>query len=123
LDLREQSDRRLEKLHNEELHNLYSLPNVVRMIKSRRMIWAGHIVCMGDMRNAYRILNPLNLAVVHLLCCLPHRETDDGTHTTVTLKIYSKRTPCSIDIGVSLFDSAKFVVLWLKSRGLCIIAV
>jgi hypothetical protein len=31
------------KLHNEELHNLYSLPNIIRMIKSRRMRWAGHV--------------------------------------------------------------------------------
>jgi hypothetical protein len=41
------------KLHNEELHNLYSSPNRIRMIKSRRMRWAGH---MGEPRNAYRIL-------------------------------------------------------------------
>jgi hypothetical protein len=40
------------KLHNEELHNLYSLP---RMIKSRRMRWAGHVAHMGQKRNAYRI--------------------------------------------------------------------
>jgi hypothetical protein len=31
------------KLHNEELHNLYSAPNIIRMIKSRRMNWAGHV--------------------------------------------------------------------------------
>jgi hypothetical protein len=41
------------KLHNEELHNLYSSPNIIRMIKSRRMIWAGHIARMGETRNAY----------------------------------------------------------------------
>jgi hypothetical protein len=35
------------KLHNEELHNLYSSPNVIRMIKSRRMRWAGHVAQMG----------------------------------------------------------------------------
>jgi hypothetical protein len=39
------------KLHNEELHNLYSSPNIIRTIKSRRMRWAG----MGEKRNAYRI--------------------------------------------------------------------
>jgi hypothetical protein len=33
-------------------HNLFSLPNVIRMIKSRRMTWAGHVVCMGEERNA-----------------------------------------------------------------------
>jgi hypothetical protein len=44
------------KLHNEELHNLYSSPNIIRMIKSRRMRRAGHVARMGEKRNAYRIL-------------------------------------------------------------------
>jgi hypothetical protein len=44
------------KLHNEELHNLYSSPNINRMIKSRRVRWAGHVARMGDTRNAYRIM-------------------------------------------------------------------
>jgi hypothetical protein len=44
------------KLHNEELHNLYSSPSIIRMIKSRKMRWAGHITRMGAKRNAYRIL-------------------------------------------------------------------
>jgi hypothetical protein len=44
------------KLHNEELHNLYSSPNIIREIKSRRMRWAGHVARMGQTRNAYRIL-------------------------------------------------------------------
>jgi hypothetical protein len=35
------------KLHNEELHNLYSSPNIIKMIKSRRMRWAGHVARMG----------------------------------------------------------------------------
>jgi hypothetical protein len=43
------------KLHNEELYNLYSSPSIIRMIKSRRMRWAGHVARMGDKRNAYRI--------------------------------------------------------------------
>jgi hypothetical protein len=43
-------------MHNEELHNLYSSPNVIRMIKSGRMRWAGHVARMGDLRSAYRIL-------------------------------------------------------------------
>jgi hypothetical protein len=42
------------KMHNEKLH-LYSSPNVIRMIKSRRMRWAGHVARMGEKRNAYRI--------------------------------------------------------------------
>jgi hypothetical protein len=44
------------KLHNKDLHNLYSSPNIIRMIKSRRMRWAGHVARMGVTRNAYRIL-------------------------------------------------------------------
>ena len=38
------------RLHNEELNDLYSSPNIVRMIKSRRMRWAGHVACMGEER-------------------------------------------------------------------------
>jgi hypothetical protein len=46
------------KLHNEELHILYSSPNIItsRMIKSRRMRWVGHVARMGETRNAYRII-------------------------------------------------------------------
>jgi hypothetical protein len=44
------------KLHNEKLHSLYSSPNIIRVTKSRRMRWAGHVACMGMMRNVYRIL-------------------------------------------------------------------
>jgi hypothetical protein len=44
------------KLHNEELHDLYSSPSIIRIIKSRRMRWAGHVVRMGEKRNAYRLL-------------------------------------------------------------------
>jgi hypothetical protein len=44
------------KLHNEELHNLYSSPSKIRMIKSRRMRWEGHVARMGEKRNACRIL-------------------------------------------------------------------
>jgi hypothetical protein len=44
------------RLHIEELNDLYSSPNVIRVMKSRRMRWAGHVVCMGEKRGAYRIL-------------------------------------------------------------------
>jgi hypothetical protein len=44
------------KLHNEELHNLYSSPSIIRMIKSRMVKWAGHEARMGEKRNACRIL-------------------------------------------------------------------
>jgi hypothetical protein len=39
-----------------KLHNLYSSPNIIRIIKSRRMEWAGHVARMGETRNAYTIL-------------------------------------------------------------------
>ena len=44
------------RLHNEELNDLYCSPNIVRVIKSRRMKWAGHVACMGEERGVYRVL-------------------------------------------------------------------
>jgi hypothetical protein len=44
------------ELHNEELHNFYSGSSIIRMMKSRRMRWAGRVVRIGEKRNAYRIL-------------------------------------------------------------------
>jgi hypothetical protein len=44
------------KLHNEELRDLNSLPSIIRIIKSRRMRWAGHVARMGEKRNPYRLL-------------------------------------------------------------------
>jgi hypothetical protein len=44
------------RLHNEELHTLYTSLNVMRAFKSRRMKCAGRVACMGEMRNAYNIL-------------------------------------------------------------------
>jgi hypothetical protein len=44
------------KLDNEDLHNLHASSGIVRVIKSRRMRWSGHITCMGEMRNEYIIL-------------------------------------------------------------------
>jgi hypothetical protein len=43
-------------LHNDDLHDLYSSRNIVRVIKSRRMRWAGHVARMGERKGAYRIL-------------------------------------------------------------------
>jgi hypothetical protein len=43
-------------LNNEELHILYSSPNIMRQIKSRRMRWAGHVARMGEERNVYKVL-------------------------------------------------------------------
>jgi hypothetical protein len=44
------------KLHNEELNGLYSLPSIVRVVKPRRMRWAGHVACMGEERGVHRML-------------------------------------------------------------------
>jgi hypothetical protein len=44
------------KLHNEELHYVYSSSSKIRMIMSRRMRWAGHVARMGEKRNVYRLL-------------------------------------------------------------------
>jgi len=44
------------KLHNEELRDLYSLPNIVRVVKSRRMRWAGHVAHVGEGRGVHRVL-------------------------------------------------------------------
>jgi hypothetical protein len=44
------------KLHNEELNDLYSLPNIVRVVISRRMRWAGHVARMGEDRVVHRVL-------------------------------------------------------------------
>ena len=44
------------KLHNEELSDLYSLPNIVRVVESRRMSWAGHVARMGEGRGVHRVL-------------------------------------------------------------------
>ena len=45
-----------KKLHIEELNDLYCSPNIVRVIKSKRMRWAGHVARMGERRGLYRIL-------------------------------------------------------------------
>ena len=44
------------RLHNEELNDLYSSPNIVWVIKLRRLRWAGHVACMGEKRGIYRVL-------------------------------------------------------------------
>jgi hypothetical protein len=44
------------KLHNEELRDVYSSPSIIRIIKSRRMRWAGHVAQIGEKRNVYRLL-------------------------------------------------------------------
>jgi hypothetical protein len=51
-----EEDRSWRKLYNDELHGLYSSPNIVRVIKSRRMKWEGHVTRMGEGRGVYRVL-------------------------------------------------------------------
>jgi hypothetical protein len=53
--LKREEDGLWRELHN-ELHSLYSSPNIVRVIKSRRMRWVGHVACMGEERSVYRVL-------------------------------------------------------------------
>jgi hypothetical protein len=53
---RDEVTRGWRKMHNEELHNLYSSQSIIRMIKSRRMRWAGNVALKGEKGNAYRIL-------------------------------------------------------------------
>ena len=53
---RDEVTREWRRLHNEELNDLYSSPNILRVIKSRRMRWAGHVARMGEERGAYRVL-------------------------------------------------------------------
>ena len=45
------------RFHNEELHTLYRSPNIVRVIKSRRLRWAGHVVIMEEVRSAFKNVN------------------------------------------------------------------
>jgi hypothetical protein len=44
------------KVHNQQLHDLYSSPSIIRIMKSRRMRWAGHVARIGEKRNAYRLV-------------------------------------------------------------------
>ena len=44
------------KLHSEELNDLYSSPNIVLVVKSRRMRWVAHVACMGERRGVYRVM-------------------------------------------------------------------
>jgi len=53
---RARQQRNWLKLHNEELNDVFSSPNIVRVLKSRRMRWAGHVVRMGERRGVYRVL-------------------------------------------------------------------
>jgi hypothetical protein len=53
---RDEATGEWRKLHNEELHNLYSSPDIIRQVKSRRLRWAGHVARMGEERKVYKVL-------------------------------------------------------------------
>jgi hypothetical protein len=64
------------KLHNEELHNLYSSPDIVRQVTSRRMRWARHVARMGDERKVYKVL--VGKPERRRLLGRPRRRWEDG---------------------------------------------
>jgi hypothetical protein len=51
-----EEDGSWRKLHNDQLHKLYSSPNIVKVIKSRKVRWVGHVACMGEGRGVYKVL-------------------------------------------------------------------
>jgi hypothetical protein len=53
---REEVTGEWRKLHNEELHNLYSSPDIIKQVTSRRMKWAGHVARIGEERELYKVL-------------------------------------------------------------------
>jgi len=53
---RDEATGEWRKLHNEELSDLYSLPNIVRVVQSRRMRWAEHVALMGEGKGVHRVL-------------------------------------------------------------------
>jgi hypothetical protein len=53
---RDEVTREWRKLHSEELHNLFSSPDIIRQVKSRRMRWAGLVARMGEERKVYKVL-------------------------------------------------------------------
>jgi hypothetical protein len=65
------------KLHNDEVHSLYSSPNIVRVIKSRRMRWAGHMARMGEGRGVQRVL--VGRPEVKEITGRPRRRWEDKT--------------------------------------------
>jgi hypothetical protein len=56
LDLRDEVTEDRRKLHKEQFHDLYTSPNIIRMIKSKTKGWAGHVVRIGEMINVYKIV-------------------------------------------------------------------
>ena len=66
----------LRRLHNEELHTLYRSPNIIRVIRSRRLRWAGHVSRMEEGRNAFKILTDKSTGMIPL--GRPRRRWEDN---------------------------------------------
>jgi hypothetical protein len=92
------------KLHNDELHSLYSSPNIVRVITSRRM-WAGHVARMGEGRGVYRVL--VRRSEGKRLLGRPRRRWEDNIKTDLTER--------GID-GTNWIQLAQYSVQW----GACV---
>jgi hypothetical protein len=101
------------KLHNEELHNFYYSPSVIEIIKSRRMRWTGHVTCVRERRNIYRILvetpegkRPLGR---------PRRGWEDN----ITIRSGKKFTPTFLDTTrTALKTTCSTVLLLLRVYSL-----
>jgi hypothetical protein len=74
--LRDEVTGECKRLHNEELNDLYSSPNIIQVIKSRKRRWAGHVARMGDRRGAYRVL--VRRPAVNRPLCRPRRRWEDN---------------------------------------------
>jgi hypothetical protein len=79
-----EEDESWRKLHNDELHNLYSSSKIVRVIKSRRMRWAGYVTRMGEGRGAYRILVGFDDVIEFLIIFNSNTTIDTGVRKRQT---------------------------------------
>jgi hypothetical protein len=77
-----------KKLHNEELHNLYSSADTIRHIKSRQMRWAGHVACMGEERKVYKVL--VGKPKGKRLLGRPNRRWEDGIRMDLRKLIWGR---------------------------------
>jgi hypothetical protein len=71
------------KLHNEEFHNLYSSPQIIRQVKSRRIRWAGHVARMGEERKVYKVL--VGKPKGNIPLGRPRHRWEDGIRTDLRL--------------------------------------
>jgi hypothetical protein len=88
---RDEVTREWRKLHNEELHNLYSSPNIIRQGKSRGMRWAGHVSHVGEERKVYKVSvgSPEGKRPLER----PRRRWEDG----IRMDVREKSWGCKVD--------------------------